>query len=441
MITYHDLKAQAKAQGLPVKALIALAPQNDPYYTGTPTDEAMATWFANVWERFSFRTGTHLRRIHYLLVSQDPPFSRANGLPYLNDHPSWNYLLQASKVARYLGRIPAADFEDHRNPDPHLIRYYPSEPYEPKLSIEGQWDFELYFPSFPDLPTIDLNHFDCQQPYHLEIWTEKSTMNDILLPACKRWEANLITAKGELSITAARDLINRVIEADRPARIFYISDFDPAGRGMPLAIARKLEFFTATLAPDLDIILDPLALTYEQCVEYHLPRSPIKHTERRRHRFQEEFGQGATELDALEALHPGELGHLLDRTLGHYYDEDLDRRTRQERRQLLKDLATTQDDAITHLVDDYNDLASQYQDALADFQEATGPITERLDPLRQAITAALQEAAGRFDLDDYPIPKGRRASDDPDCLYDSSRSYFDQLARYKQHQKPSTNGT
>jgi len=33
-------------------------------------------------------------------------------------------------------------------------------------------------------------------------------------------------------------------QRDHPLRIFYVSDFDPAGQCMPVSAARKIEFFS-----------------------------------------------------------------------------------------------------------------------------------------------------------------------------------------------------
>jgi hypothetical protein len=39
--------------------------------------------------------------------------------------------------------------------------------------------------------------------------------------------------------------------------------------------------------------------------QYRLPRTSIKPSELRKQRFEDTFGTGAVELDALETLHPG----------------------------------------------------------------------------------------------------------------------------------------
>ena len=77
---------------------------------------------------------------------------------------------------------------------------------------------------------------------------------------------------------------------------------------MPKAVARKVEFTIAKFDLNVDLQLIPLALTPDQCRTYNLPRTPIKDTERRKDKFEQTFGVGATELDALEALHPGRIG-------------------------------------------------------------------------------------------------------------------------------------
>jgi hypothetical protein len=54
-----------------------------------------------------------------------------------------------------------------------------------------------------------------------------------------------------------------------------------------------------------------------------IPRTPLKETEPRKEGWEERHGEGANELDALEALHPGELGRMLVEEIERYYDDDL----------------------------------------------------------------------------------------------------------------------
>ena len=93
---------------------------------------------------------------------------------------------------------------------------------------------------------------------------------------------------------------------------------------MPISAAVKIDFFAKKSGVDLDIRLEPVALTEGQCIQYQLPRTPIKETENRAASFEARYGAGATELDALEALHPGVLRQILVEHIERYRDDDLD---------------------------------------------------------------------------------------------------------------------
>jgi hypothetical protein len=77
-IDYSGIKALAAELGRRVDSLVVLARHNDPFFIG-PAREAAAAWFAGEWHRLGIRTGWHYRRIHYLLVSQDPPVPMVDG--------------------------------------------------------------------------------------------------------------------------------------------------------------------------------------------------------------------------------------------------------------------------------------------------------------------------------------------------------------------------
>ncbi len=164
-------------------------------------------------------------------------------------------------------------------------------------------------------------------------------MNDVLEPLCQQYGINLQTGLGELSITATLALVHRLEQAGKPARIFYVSDFDPAGQSMPVSVSRKVEYFVRRLGLAVDVRVFPVILTVEQVQYYQLPRTPIKETERRRGVFEDRYGEGAVELDALEALYPGELQTLLRQCIEYYYDVTLERRTQEVQAQVERDLA------------------------------------------------------------------------------------------------------
>ena len=405
MSNYERIKAMAKQCGVSYRSLIALSPQNDPFYSGTEGDIEKAEWFADLWHRAGYTSGVHLRKLHYWAVSKKPQLprpitwdkKRRSSDVYVNNDACWKYLCLASKMARYLGYVRVEDVADKKSPAPHVNADYRT--FGPDYYIQA-----------PDLDNwyVSVSGFNksIAQPYHLEVWCEKSTMDDVLRPVCSRYLANLVTFEGEVSVTACHKLIERVRRADKPARIFYISDFDPAGNSMPVAMSRKVEFLSQDL--DLDIRVDPLVLTLDQVQHYQLPRVPIKESETRAASFEDAFGAGAVELDALEALHSGSLRRIVSDALSDYYSEEAREETRRKERELRAEVQRKVD-VVT----------SQYAD--------------QLEALRDMI-AALNAVS--VDLADYQIKPHEPKADEPNgWLFDSQRDYTKQIGYYKAHKQ------
>lgn len=398
-MTYARIKQVAAELKISVNDLLALSAKNDPFYVGTPTDIMQAEWFTAIWKRTGY-TQAHLRRIHYWTVSQTPPVKMHNGDPYENTEACWKYLTQASKMARYLGLVQIAAIVDNKNPTPHEFAEF------------SQTDVIEYELDLPDLDEPQVKLFgpgdSNAQPYLLEVWAEKSTMNDVLLPVCEQYGANLATFEGEVSITACYSLILRMKAAGfKPTRLFYISDFDPAGNSMPVATARKIEFMLSHYGVTADVRLKPLALNADQIDQYNLPRIPIKETERRAAKFEENFGGGACELDALQALHPGVLGRMVGNALSEYYSQE------------AADYANAQARAVRdEIVAQRDEIMSRYEDELEAVQGM-------LDELRSI----------RVEAEEYPVQVQEPHVDeeDDDWMFSSQRGYVQQIQKYKQH--------
>ncbi|WP_420265381.1 hypothetical protein [Candidatus Magnetominusculus dajiuhuensis] len=96
---------------------------------------------------------------------------------------------------------------------------------------------------------------------------------------------------------------------------------------MPVQVARNIEFFINEYVEKglitEDIKLNPVILTSEQVAYYSLPKIPIKETDKRKGNFEAIHGEGAVELDALEALHPEELGKIIEDNIMQFYDVEL----------------------------------------------------------------------------------------------------------------------
>ncbi len=166
-MNYEQIKQLAREEGRRVADLIVLAPQNDPFYTGTPNDWALGEWFAHLWHSFGYDKA-HLRRVHYQIISQRPAVNLPNGKPYENTVECWDILNLASKAARYLRLVDPEAFHDRRTPD--VMLYAQHRESDPMLRVYGSlYRSDTRLPDFPDLPSYSVSGFTPEQPYHLEV--------------------------------------------------------------------------------------------------------------------------------------------------------------------------------------------------------------------------------------------------------------------------------
>src|SRR6185312_9747965 len=244
-------------------------------------------------------------------------------------------------------------------------------------------------------------------------------MNDVLEPLCQHYGMNLQTGLGELSITATLALARRLEAAGKPARIFYVSDFDPAGQSMPVSVSRKVEYFVRTLGLAVDVRVFPVILTLEQVQYYQLPRTPIKDTERRRVGFEDRYGEGAVELDALEALYPGELQAVLQQCIECYYDTSLPERVQQAQMALERDLSAIWHQVVGRYATDVEGLRSEYALLQQEYASRMVGYSERLQSLWQAMRGELHVSVPNLGY--YPLPAPAPAGEVGEGLYNSAR--------------------
>ena len=437
MFDYDAIKTLAKSIKRPVTDLLALAQQNDPFYVGTPSRKRDAEWFAaTVWGQHG-GPGSHLRRIHYVLISSAMPIIKPDGTAYENTEADWQYLIRSSLSARYLNSIPFDSFVDRRNDEPMFFANDLEADPDRKLAADCDVYIDepvvsLSIPGMPSLPHLSLDIDRPTQKFIAEVWIEKSTQNDWLLPLCRRRGINLCVGAGEQSETRARELALRAAQYGAPVRIVYIADFDPAGRSIPKAASRKLEFSIAKFGLDVDLQLIPLALTPEQCRHYNLPRTPIKEADRRKDTFEKTFGVGATELDALEGPYPGELARLLNAEIDNWIDSSLSSRAHRLRSELLVEIAMAEHDVRSAYAEQIAAVGADFDTIVAGFQE----VASRLDGWRERASRLWQILADEMrdrspDPSEVEIPRSQApGKTDRFALFDSRRDYLTQMDAY-----------
>jgi hypothetical protein len=279
-------------------------------------------------------------------------------------------------------------------------------------------------------PTLIVHKPIVPQRYHVEIWIEKSTMERIIDPLGVEYGVNVFPGTGDVSLTRCLQLIERAKKSSLPVRILYICDFDPQGDGMPVGVSRKIEFEMRKQGLDLDIQVRHIGLTREQCEKFDLPDMPTDDE----NWMARKGGKGKTELDALEAIVPGELERMLREEIERYITLHL--QAKSPRRRPRYSATLMQVNASVH---------ERHAPALAELETgrqiilaAIAALEARSAPVMQQMAEELAAEAPNADNYDWPTPRQGKEDDDP--LYDPTRGYIAQIDRYKKHQGRPTEG-
>ena len=453
--TYSKALLKANKQvGLTMKDVMVLSPQAEPFWIGQPAQHVKARYFMDIYNAFirhlseSGRDGepVHIRQIHYWVLSGG--FTKYNSNePYENIEKCWNDLKDGAKFARILGYLPPDALTDERNPPmqpyaeedpPHYSALHdPINEWGPALTVENT------SVTLPELQAFNYGGtVQNAQPYHIEIWCEKSTMDDILMPICERYGIDYVPSIGYNSITNIVKALRRLLSQKKPSRILYISDFDPAGDNMPRQVSRQIEFWGHYYARDgasatvLPVKLMPVVLTKEQVEEYKLPPTPLKEGVKGGDVWTAENG-GGVELDALQALHPGEIRRIVTEVVEALMDPDLEDKY-EEYRKAVDDVVDKWEEDRKDFQERIDALSSEADDALPQdvieelqkkVDDAMAPYLEQINDI---IVDAKQSLAGyEKSINRMESPDANEPDDsDTTWLFDSARSYVDQLNAY-----------
>jgi hypothetical protein len=116
---------------------------------------------------------------------------------------------------------------------------------------------------------------------YCEVWCESRSIAGVIVDDCEELAVSLYPCGGFSSITFAHDAaqaMNWEVDDGRPAHIFYIGDYDPAG----VLIDRSLEAeLREHLYEHIDLTFYRIAITEEQIELYDLPTKPRKESDRR----------------------------------------------------------------------------------------------------------------------------------------------------------------
>ncbi len=463
--------------------ILAMDRKNDPFYAGQPWQAERAYWFATLFKQLGFEgKRIHLRFIHYVTSGAEPhpetgeyvttrlPAGeierrkerlRKKGLPpdvvetYENTDENWAFVLEASKDARNMELVDPRSIIDRRTPRPFVNA--PTEPADdPCVELEEP---EL------ELPTLEVSaleptlEYACATPHGyyydaayepslIEIWVEKDLdagEDPVIRTLCEELDVNLVTGIGVMTISSIHALLERRAKLGKPLRVLYLSDFDPAGKHMPVSPARHIEFAIRNMDPKPDIRLHHLALTEEQAVDMELPRIPIKDSESRKRKFEKLHGEGAVELNAM--MHQSRVAdfeELIRNAIKELRDPNLRRKlfdAEMEAQEML-DAEVGRwlhwpHRALELLEEQAREIGERYREELEDLsrrlEAEIAPLRDRAERVRHVTRRRLERIEEEL-ADELPVVEGEEDEDATLLwLFDSRRDYLDQLEYYKHH--------
>lgn len=115
---------------------------------------------------------------------------------------------------------------------------------------------------------------------YCEVWCESRSIAGVIQDDCERLAVSLYPAGGFTSMTLAWQSAEyiRAYAAGRPAVIFYIGDYDPAGVLIDVDINQKL---IEHIGGEVLIDFRRIAITPQQIADHDLPTKPRKDSDRR----------------------------------------------------------------------------------------------------------------------------------------------------------------
>lgn len=145
------------------------------------------------------------------------------------------------------------------------------------------------------------------QPFHVEVWCEAAGMLQQLESVAHRYAIRVFSSGGFDSLTAKKDIADRIIQVGKPAIILHLGDHDPSGESIFRSSAEDVSAFVVADRPNglVTVEFRRVALTAEQVACYALPTAPAKASDSRSRAW-----QGGT--CQLEALSPRQIADILD---------------------------------------------------------------------------------------------------------------------------------
>jgi hypothetical protein len=470
-ISFRDqMRDVADRLGVNLDDVLMMSPKRDPLNCGTTGDHKKAEWFTELWREAVAKRDSdsiHVRGLHYTIVQMDrdiePPTGRCSWEKYVNIKKCHNYLGNAASIARVLGYVPLGGIDDEKNNQERTTHYTGHDTLDSDGLDNLISDNQIRSPSIPSVDSearfscnqgLEQNiryiaydiaksakrrqtiNIDEQQPFHIEIWSEKTLPSSVRSEAKDAGVDTIVEGEGHLSYRIAHDFMQRVEEADKQAVILYLTDFDPAGEKMPKAMASKVKFLKERGDLEHRVQIKRLGLTAEQVERLGLPRKPVKTDSQSYLKmiedWQNKHGDGGVELQALEKDIDNYCRIIRDAVLS-YSDDTLSDQVDDVKQDFYDEVKQRVIDSLTD--SELDDKRSDVEDWMDDFNEALSDASDQLEELSEIAhddvidewDAIIDDAVADVDLPDLDIPEGD-ADPAANPLYDTDRPYIENIA-------------
>lgn len=184
------------------------------------------------------------------------------------------------------------------------------------------------------------------QDNHIEVWTEKDALSEIISNVTDKWHVRLCVNKGYTSSSAAYGSYERFvkhIQNEQKVTVLYLGDHDPSGLDMVRDIRERLMFMLSNgtqlgyEVSDDELEIIPIGLTMEQIKKYKCPPNPAKLTDTRSPKYIKQFGKMSWEVDALP---PEALVKIIDSNISKLVDMNVYEKELKRERDGRKELET-----------------------------------------------------------------------------------------------------
>ena len=154
------------------------------------------------------------------------------------------------------------------------------------------------------------------QPYHVEVWSEKNGLSDVIWPVCSRYRVPYVPTKGQPSITLLYNSAQAMIASEKRTHLLYVGDHDATGLNISRVIEEELREF------GVDVTLHRVAVTPQQIATYNLPTRPGKQSDNKHAAFVAAYGPDCVEVDALQVVSQDLLPTLIRQAIEPLIDWD-----------------------------------------------------------------------------------------------------------------------